>query len=186
MTVTVVATAGAANANSYLSVAAADDLADDYLGPLNWTAATTDNKGRALITATRYLDQLEWLGSRATTTQALAWPRSGAACGEWSFDDDEIPPPIKRGCFELAGLLLASPTLLTGAGQRGNAELIPGIPNASLKSARVDVISLEFRDGAVPNNQNALNVLPGLRQTLGCLCLSTPIGGSRSIRVVRS
>jgi len=185
MTVTVVATVGAANANSYLSVAAADDLADDYLGPLNWTAATTDNKGRALITATRYLDQLEWLGSRATTTQSLAWPRSGAECGEWSFEDDEIPAPIRQAAFDLAEALLGAPALLRGPGA-GNAELIPGIPNASLKSARVDVISLEFRDGAVPNSQNALNVLPGLRQTLGCLCLSTPIGGSRSIRVVRS
>ena len=185
MTVTVVATVGAANANSYLSVAAADDLADDYLGPLNWTAATTDNKGRALITATRYLDQLEWLGSRATTTQSIAWPRSGAECGEWSFEDDEIPAPIRQAAFDLAEALLGAPALLRGQGA-GNAELIPGIPNASLKSARVDVISLEFRDGAVPNNQNALNVLPGLRQTLGCLCLSMPIGGSRSIRVVRS
>ena len=185
MTVTVVATVGAANANSYLSVAAADDLADDYLGPLNWTAATTDNKGRALITATRYLDQLEWLGSRATTTQSLAWPRSGAECGEWSFEDDEIPAPIRQAAFDLAEALLGAPALLRGQGA-GNAELIPGIPNASLRSARVDVISLEFRDGAVPNNQNALNVLPGLRQTLGCLCLSLPIGGSRSIRVVRS
>ena len=185
MTVTVVATVGAANANSYLSVAAADDLADDYLGPLNWTAATTDNKGRALITATRYLDQLEWLGSRATTTQSIAWPRSGAECGEWSFEDDEIPAPIRQAAFDLAEALLGAPALLRGPGA-GNAELIPGIPNASLKSARVNVISLEFRDGAVPNNQNALNVLPGLRQTLGCLCLSMPIGGSRSIRVLRS
>jgi hypothetical protein len=185
MTVTVVATAGAANANSYLTVAAADDLADDYLGPLAWATATTDNKGRALIMATMYLDQLESIGTRATTTQARAWPRIGAACGEWSFAADVIPAPIKQGCFDLAEALLANPALLRGAGA-GNTELIPGIPNASLKLASVDVISVEFRDGAVPNNQNALNVLPGLRQTLGCLCLSTPVGGSRSIRVVRS
>ena len=79
MTVTVIATAGSSSANSYLTVAAADGLADDRLGTLAWATATTDNKGRALITATRYLDQLEWLGSRASTTQALAWPRSGAA-----------------------------------------------------------------------------------------------------------
>jgi len=185
MTVTVVATAGATNANSYITVAAADDLADDYLGTLAWTTATTDNRGRALIMATRYLDQLEWIGSRASSTQVLAWPRSDAACGEWSFEDDEIPAPIKQATFDLAESLLASPTLLRGQGA-GNAELIPGIPNASLRSARVDVISVDFRDGAVSNNQNALNVLPGLRQTLGCLCLSSPIGGSRSIRLVRS
>lgn len=185
MTVTVTATAGSSSANSYLSVAAADDVADDRLGTLAWTTATTDNKGRALITATRYLDQLEWLGNRATTTQALAWPRSGAVCDEWRFEDDEIPGPIKLACFDLAEALLASPTLLSGRGA-GNAELIPGIPNASLVSASVESISVQFRDGAVANNQNALNVLPGLRQTLGCLCLSVPIGGSRNIRVLRS
>jgi hypothetical protein len=185
MTVTVTATAGASNANSYLTVAAADDLAGLYLGTLSWSSATTDNKGRALIMATRYLDQLEWIGSRATTTQALAWPRLDAACDEQSYGSGVIPQPIKQACFDLAEALLAAPTLLTSRGA-GNAELIPGIPNASLKAATVDVISLQFRDGAVPNSQNALNVVPSLRQTLGCLCLSKPIGAAGAVRVLRS
>lgn len=185
MAVTVIATAGASNSNSYLTVAGADAMADDCLGTLAWSTASTDNRGRALIMATRYLDQLTWIGSRASSTQALAWPRTEAACGEWSIKDDEIPAPIKQATFDLAEALLSSPALLSGRGA-GNAELIPGIPNASLVSASVDVISVQFRDNAVPNNQNALNVLPGLRQTLGCLCLSTPIGGARSIRVLRS
>ena len=185
MTVTVIATAGASNANSYLTVAAGDALADDLLGTLAWTTATTDNKGRALIMATRYLDQLEWIGDRTTTTQALAWPRTDADCGEWSFEDDVIPWPVTHAAFDLAEALLNTPTLLSGRGA-GNAELIPGIPNASLTSASVDVISVQFKNSAVPDRQNALNVLPGLRQTLGCLCLSTPVGGSRSIPVFRS
>jgi hypothetical protein len=184
MTVTVTATAGAANANSYLTVAQADDLADDYLGTLKWSSATTDNKGRALIMATRYLDQLSWIGTRASTTQALAWPRTDAACGEWSYSSTVIPDPIRQGCFDLAEALLTTPTLLSTAGP-GNAELIPGIPNASLKSARVDVIAVDFKDGAVPSSRNALNVVPSLRQTLGCLCTSLPVG-TGTVRVVRS
>lgn len=184
MTVTITATAGSTTANSYLTVAAADDLADDYLGTLKWTTASADNKGRALIMATRYLDQLQWVGSRASTTQALAWPRADAVCGEWSFANTVIPEPIKQACFDLAEALLATPTLLSTAGA-GNAELIPGIPNASLKSARVDVIAVDFKDGAVPQSRNALNVLPSLRHTLGCLCLSSPVG-TGTIRVLRS
>ncbi|MFZ9959900.1 MAG: DnaT-like ssDNA-binding protein [Candidatus Limnocylindrus sp.] len=184
MTVTITATAGASNANSYLTVAQADTLADDYLGTLKWSSATTDNKGRALIMATRYLDQLSWIGTRASTTQSLAWPRTDAECGEWSFLSTVIPDPIKQGCFDLAEALLTTPTLLTTAGP-GNAELIPGIPNASLKSARVDVIAVDFRDGAVPSSRNALNVVPSLRQTLGCLCTSVPVG-TGNVRVLRS
>lgn len=184
MTVTVVATAGASNANSYITVATGDDLANVYLGALGWSSASTDNKGRALIMATRYLDELEWIGNRATTVQALAWPRTDATCGEWSFGSGVIPQPIKQATFDLAEALLSSPTLLGGSGA-GNAELIPGIPNASLRSASVDVISVQFKDGAVPNSQNALNVLPHLRQVLGCLCLSKPVGAGGAVRVLR-
>ena len=184
MPVTVTATAGSASANSYLTVAQADDLANVYLGTLKWSSATTDNKGRALIMATRYLDQLDWIGSRASTTQALDWPRTDAECGEWSFTAAEIPDPIKAACFDLAEALLTTPTLLSTTGP-GNAELIPGIPNASLKSARVDVIAVDFKDGAVPSSRNALNVVPSLRQTLGCLCTSVPVG-TGNVRVVRS
>ena len=184
MTVTVTATAGAANANSYLAVADADSLAGLMLGTLAWASATTDNKGRALVMATRYLDQLQWIGTRASTTQALAWPRQGAACGEWSFGSNVIPDPVKRACFDLAEALLAEPTLLSGTGP-GNAELIPGIPNASLKSARVDVIAVDFKDQGIATNRNALNVLPGLRQTLGCLCTSAP-AATGAVRVLRS
>lgn len=185
MTVTVTATPGSASANSYITVATGDDLANVYLGTLSWSSASTDNKGRALIMATRYLDELEWIGTRATTTQALAWPRNDAECGDWSYSNSVIPQPIKQACFDLAEALLGSPALLGGKGA-GNAELIPGIPNASLKSASVDVINVQFRDGGVANSQNALNVVPHLRQVLGCLCLSKAVGSAGAVRVVRT
>ena len=184
MPVSVTATVGSASANSYLTVAQADDFANLYLGTLNWASASTDNKGRALIMATRYLDELSYVGTRASTTQALLWPRTDAACGDWSYTSSEIPQPIKQATFDLAEALLASPSLLGGTGP-GNAELIPGIPNASLRRASVDVISVEFKDGAVPTSRNALNVLPHLRQVLGCLCISKPVGAGGAVRVVR-
>jgi hypothetical protein len=184
MPVTVTTTAGASDANSYISTATGDDLANVYLGTLKWSTATTDNKGRAVIMATRYLDELEWIGARSTTTQALAWPRTDAACGEWSFASNVIPQPIKQATFDLAEALLSTPALLGGTGA-GNAELIPGIPNANLRSASVDVISVTFKDGGVPASQNALNVLPHLRHVLGCLCISKP-AGTGAVRVLRS
>ena len=185
MTVTVVATVGSASANSYISVATGDDLANLYLGTLRWTSASSDNKGRALIMATRYLDELSYIGEKASTTQALAWPRSEAACGDWSFTTSEIPQPIKQATFDLAEALLGDSSLLTAAGA-GSTELIPGIPNANLKRARVDVLDVEFNSVQQAESKNALNVVPHLKQVLGCLCLSKPSSSVGAMRVLRS
>jgi len=185
MTVTVVATAGAADANSYLTVAAADALADLYLGTLSWSSATTDNKGRALIMATRYLDELSYIGTKATSTQALLWPRSEAQCGDWSYTSSEIPKQVKQATFDLAEYLLGDGDALLGGGA-SSRELIPGIPNANLKRAKVDVIDVEFKDVGQAESKNALNLLPHLIKVLGCLCLSGASASVGTIRVVRS
>lgn len=185
MAVTVVATAGAADANSYLTVAEADALADLYLGTLNWSSATTDNKGRALIMATRYLDELSYIGDKAATTQALLWPRTDAECGDWSFTSTEIPKPVQQATFDLAEYLLGDSTALSGAGS-GSSELISGIPNANLKRAQIDVISVEFNTTLQADSKNALNVLPHLSKVLGCLCTTSAASAFGSVRVLRS
>jgi hypothetical protein len=185
MAVTVTATVGSASANSYLTVAQADDFANLYLGTLNWSSAATDNKGRALIMATRYLDELKWIGDKASTTQALLWPRTDAECGDWSFTSSEIPQPIKQATFDLAEYLLGDGNVLSGAGA-GSSELIPGIPNANLKRARVDVIDVEFNQAGQAESKNALNVVPHLKQVLGCLCLSGSNSSVGTVCVLRS
>lgn len=187
MTVSVVATAGASNANSYLSVAAADDLANLYLGTLNWASASTDNKGRALIMATRYLDELSFIGEKSATTQALLWPRTEAECGDWSFTSNEIPQPIKQATFDLAEFLLGSGNsdALLGSGA-SSGELIPGIPNANLKRARVDVIDVEFNTSLQADAKNALNLVPHLKHVLGCLCTTSAASGYGSRPILRS
>ena len=187
MPVTVVATVGSVEANSYLSVASADTIANTMVSTLKWSTATTDAKGRALITATRYLDQLEWIGARASSTQALAWPRSGASCGDKAYDDDVVPDEVKYATFDLADALLNNPALFNRT-NAGLGELIPGIPNADLRAARVDVLSVEFRDaaGGAPTVKNALTVLPHLVGILGCLTTSTLNTGVGKIAVLRS
>jgi hypothetical protein len=185
MPVTVTATVGASDANSYLSVAAADSIASTMLSTLEWGTATTDDKGKALIAATRYLDQLDWIGTKTSTTQALLWPREDATCGEKDYANNVIPDEIKYSTFDLADALLNDTTLLKPS-NAGLTELIPGIPNADLKSARVDVLSVDFRDGGAPTVQNALTVLPHLVGVLGCLCLSSPKTSVGQISVLRS
>ena len=80
MAITIDATVGGANANSYLTLAAAQAIIDGWVEDDDvtaWASATTDQKNRALFTATQRLDRERFLGARATDTQALQWPRTG-------------------------------------------------------------------------------------------------------------
>ena len=80
MAITIDATIGGASANSYLTLAAAQAIIDGFVEDDDvtaWATATTDQKNRALYTATQRLDRERFLGARATDTQALQWPRTG-------------------------------------------------------------------------------------------------------------
>lgn len=120
---TVIATPGAANATSYLTVAEADAYLDARPNVAAWTGASADARARAVITATRLLSPLPWRGSRTTAAQALAWPRadcpnpdapwgvSGVTGDEWIYyASDVIPQRVKDACAELALELLNAGT----------------------------------------------------------------------------
>jgi hypothetical protein len=80
MAITIDATIGGANANSYLTLAAADAIIEGFVQDddvVAWASATEDQKNRALYTATQRVDRERFLGARATDTQALQWPRTG-------------------------------------------------------------------------------------------------------------
>ena len=121
MAVSIDATAGGASANSYLTLSDAQDIVDGMVEDADvtaWASATTDQKNRALYTATQRLDRERFIGARATNTQALQWPRTGVrkpdtyvntyATGfpfrisEDYFSEEEVPDQIKRAQIELA------------------------------------------------------------------------------------
>ena len=121
MAVTIDATAGGANANSYLTLSDAQAIVDGMVEDADvtaWGSATDDQKNRALYTATQRLDRERFLGARATDTQALQWPRTGVrkpdtyvntyATGfpfrisEDYYTDTEIPDQVKRAQVVLA------------------------------------------------------------------------------------
>ena len=189
MPATIDATVGGADANSYLTIAAADTLAETMLGTLAWTTATEDEQTRALITATRGLDTLGWIGTKTTTTQALAWPRTDASCDGTDYATDAIPDPILYATFDLANALLTTPGLLQTP-PASSTSLVPGIPNRTLSRLKLDVMELEFRSDVSSSAQaivNPLTALPHLATILGCLTTSTIPGGSgRIVTRVRS
>jgi hypothetical protein len=68
--------AGLANANSYATVAECDAFHEGHLYATAWTAATATNKAAALVMASRLIDvEMQFVGVRAVTGQALQWPR---------------------------------------------------------------------------------------------------------------
>ena len=103
------ATVGGTSSDSYVTVAFADTYFGKRLYVTDWTAATNDDKEKALQLATVTMENQRWKGTKATTTQALEWPRNGTYDQNgYSYENDEIPTPIANGVCELALSLLGS------------------------------------------------------------------------------
>lgn len=128
MAVAIEATPGGANANSYLTLNDAQAIIDGFVEDADvmaWASATTDQKNRALVTATQRLDRELYLGARATDTQALQWPRTGVRKPDTYintyatgfpfritadyYTDTEIPDQIKKAQVVLAVYLHNNP-----------------------------------------------------------------------------
>jgi len=124
MAVVIVATPGAADANSYVTLAEAQAIIDGFVEDADvqhWGSGNTDSRNRALFTATQRLDRERFLGARATDTQALQWPRTGVRKPDTYintyavgfpfrittdyFTDTEIPTQIKYAQVVLAAFL---------------------------------------------------------------------------------
>jgi len=128
-----------AGANSYVSVA----FADAYFSPdLNfsttWDALTNDAKENSLIWATRILDQkVRWKGSKSDETSDLRWPRTGLVDrDDVTIEDNEIPLQLKELTCEVAKFLQTTDATVSQGGD-------------ALKAIVVDVIEIQYQDGAV-------------------------------------
>lgn len=133
------ATVSGASSNSYITQANAQLYLDTRDNVAEWTAATTADKDRALISATFRLEQEEYEGSVSSIDQALKWPRAGLTDDDGRlYDSDVIPKPIERACCELALALLKDELSLGDSGLEafenvaiGPIDVTPRITRAS-------------------------------------------------------
>ena len=121
MAITIVETVSSPTANSYQTLAAAQAIIDGLVEDddvVAWSSATTDQKNRALVTATKRIDRERFLGARASDTQALQWPRTGVRKPDTFtstyttgfpyrvttdyYTDTEIPDQVKKAQVILA------------------------------------------------------------------------------------
>lgn len=103
-------TPGADDANTYCSVEDADAYHATRTFSDTWTDADGGDKKKALVQATRLLDQwFEWDGVVTTSAQALLWPRSAVIGPNGYLEDSEaIPVRIREAAAELARQLIAA------------------------------------------------------------------------------
>lgn len=74
MPATLIATAGAADANSYATVAEADAYFENIYSREEWDALADDTKAKLLITATLMIEKLPFGFDKYSATQALKFP----------------------------------------------------------------------------------------------------------------
>lgn len=141
MSVTVIAVPGAVNANSFTEVAVFDAYCNDRLNAQAGREASEDDKGRALIEATRELNTLQWVGIKASTEQALSWPREDAPIPDRRYEyfpNDVIPNQIVDACCELALQFLKA----------GDTDIASIDANFGVIRKKVDVLETQWADPA--------------------------------------
>lgn len=124
MALTVEDGTGLANADSYVSVSAADTYHAAYGAPAAWTAANTATKEGALRLATQYLDAMygsRWFGRRINQTMSLDWPRYGVTDSDgWEVVSTAVPHQVESATAYVALKVVQGDTLLPDVATAAN------------------------------------------------------------------
>ena len=97
-------------ANTYATRAEATAYFDTQLYRENWETSYGDQQDRALLTATRLLDEhINWNGVKISELNALRWPQDGHIGPDgYIVNSTTIPQFLKNATSELAGHLIGS------------------------------------------------------------------------------
>ena len=88
------------NSTSYVTVAEYDAFLDArYTGRASISTAQAE---AYILRAMDYFESRQFVGKKATDTQALQWPRSRVDIDGYAVDADEIPKQVKDSIYELA------------------------------------------------------------------------------------
>jgi hypothetical protein len=105
--------------NSYVTLSEANAYLLDRLSAEVWLNVSDPDRERALMTATRMLDELEWIGYPIDENQALAFPRVGTYYdtkqGRSVSLPTSVPSDVLRACNELALHLLNNTSTMNAA-----------------------------------------------------------------------
>jgi len=157
------ATLGGASANSYVTLVDADAYFETVPDSTTWTDKTNDQRNRALISATRWIDALSFYGDRCTETQALKWPRDNYKVDGIDLACTLIPIGIEVATYELARALANDTDAITGS--TGTTGLYDQVELGELK---VKYKASSMTPGMV---NNVFDLYPWLQTYLGAYCM---------------
>ena len=166
MAVAITETAGSATANSFVTLAEAATFMESRLNASTWEDdASTDDKNRALVEATRQISRLTWVGRRTDTTQVLSWPR------QWATNPDDpnasyytntvIPQRVKDAQMELAFQFIKA----------GTTDVAALDSTHNVKRKKVDVLETEYTDSYA--RAEGLDRYPSVTQHIRPLLVGT-------------
>lgn len=143
-----------AAANSYASLAEANDYFEPDSRSTAWDGLTDSAKESLLAVATRTLDIFTtFKGTKTVKTSPLAWPRTNAVDKEGNaIGTTVIPVEVKRATYELARVLIGT-------------DLNAVSDTAGLKRIQADVVEIEFLEGANGQGVTAPKI-PGIINAL--------------------
>lgn len=147
MALTVETGAGLPDADAFVSVADADDLAQAR-GVTDWIGKSQADREAAIRRATSWLSALIWHGSRTHgRAQALAWPRFGVSDADGNMiQTDEVPTEVRKAC-----------SLLAFEEARQPGALSPDAGDRQTKRERVGSLEVEYM------NATAASLPSGMR-----------------------
>ena len=175
MAATINATVKDANANSYVTLTEANTYFETVPDSSTWTNKTDDQKNRALISATRWIDSFVYYGDRCDDGQALKFPRNNYQVDGVELACTTIPNGIKYAQYELARALANDSEAMTGnVGTDGNIE--------EVKLGDIQV-KYNIQSQGTGSVNNVLDKYPWLQSYLGAYMLGG--AGSFQMRVVR-
>ena len=175
MAATINATVKDANANSFVTLTEANTYFETVPDSSTWTNKTDDQKNRALISATRWIDSFVYYGDRCDDGQALKFPRNNYQVDGVELACSTIPVNIKYAQYELARALANDSEAMTGnVGTDGNIE--------EVKLGDIQV-KYNIQSQGTGSVNNVLDKYPWLQSYLGAYMLGG--AGSFQMRVVR-
>ena len=174
------ATLGGSTATSYISIDEADALLLNTRYNPTWQGNTEAEKSQYLVSATFWLEQVTYAGTRCSPStdnpalpQALAWPRSGATCDGVEANCSFIPKAIKQATAILAVELTANPDIIGGpiGGGGGGASQGTYVKRQKLGSLEVEYDQYSGTSVTSCDNCNdpaVITAFPWIRDVLSC------------------
>lgn len=129
MPITLIATSGASDANTYVSLEEANEYFEGRLDAEEWDEISGDESRqiKALVMAARIIDRLNFIGEKESDSQAMEFPRRGGFRARYTegtsyfvalngkgFSQGAIPQDIKWAQCEMALHLLANGSEIGG------------------------------------------------------------------------